>query len=84
MAHNPELDHEFSENKIEQKPTTFVYQANDGETEPFEMLAVNRAANEGKRTDKKRALLALVGFGALLLILAAIFIFADANAHVYK
>ena len=60
MARNPELDHEFRENKKEEKAVPFVYQDNDPVIEPFEMLAINRDCGLNTHGWKQKLLMALV------------------------
>ena len=67
MARNPELDHEFRENKKEEKAIPFVYQDNDPVVEPYEMLAINRDGGL-KITGgwKKKLLMAIVAILAFV------------------
>lgn len=73
MAHNPELDHEFKENKTTFKPQLFVRDP-DGVTEPYEFLAMTRLSGVRAKNWKDlviKILLVLAAFavGGLLLFI---------------
>ena len=60
MARNPELDHEFKENKTREKQVPLIYRDHDGINEPYEMMAINQAGGLKLKGWKQKLIMAIV------------------------
>lgn len=67
MARNPELDHEFKENKTREKQVPLIYRDHDGINEPYEMMAINQAGGLKLKGWKQKLIMAIVAVLAFVI-----------------
>ena len=67
MAHNPELDHEYREDKFDEKPKPIIFRDHDGINEPYEMMTINQAGGLKTNGWKQKLIMAVVVIAAFAL-----------------